>query len=406
MANEKSIFKYIICPTPGCGYKKTDITGKVGEVDKKGKPTKDSTPAISCKNCNTPMYLSENWYARITHNGKTTVKSISPRHRDAEDYISTCNVAKRTNSLMPGEENDVKWADAVKDAKKWWDDAVTKKDIRQSTADFYSFNLVALESYFSDMSLLTIRKADLLDYQTYRSKQNISPTTINHERTTLLRIYSLHLDRTSSDESPKMFAKHQDLKRVKKLEESTEKVRFLTADEAKALIKACTPTVRLAVLIGLNTGLRKQNVLDLKWKEHVDLKNRLIKLPGTMMKNKDPHTVDIPHQLAVELKAWRDAQKLSSFVFPELAGDDPAETIRVDFEKAVKAAELTDVTFHTLRHTFASQWLMSGGDLVTLSEVLAHSSIQITKDLYGHLSRDHKRKAHDEFASAFLDQLA
>jgi integrase len=241
-----------------------------------------------------------------------------------------------------------------------------------------------------------------MDYQTSRVKEKIANSTVNHELTTLRRVYSLHLDGTSAEESPKLFTKYQDLARVKKLEESKEKVRFLTAEEAKALLDISTPTVRLAVLIGLNTGLRKANVLGLTWKE-IDLKKRLITLPGTAMKNRRPHVVDIPQGLHDELKALRKEQELTTgMVFPWQS----LVSFRTDFEKAVAAAGLVDVTYHTLRHTFASQWLMSGGDLTTLSEILGHSSIQITKDLYSHLSRDHKRKAHDEFASAFLSQLS
>jgi integrase len=61
-----------------------------------------------------------------------------------------------------------------------------------------------------------------------------------------------------------------------------------------------------------------------------------------------------------------------------------------------------DVVFHTLRHTFASHFLMAGGGLTTLSELLDHASIQITKDRYGHLSGEHKKKAIDAFAGVFF----
>lgn len=389
MANDKSVFKVLACT---CGYKKRDITGKA---------------AGRCKNCGSEMKLSESWYARITHQGRTKVKAISPRRRDAEDYIATCKVAKRAGTLLPGEEKDIHWKDAAKNAEKWWKEAVLKDEIRQSTADFYGFNMVALSKYFGRFTLLMIRKRDVLDYQTARVKEKISNNTINHELTTLRRLYSLHLDGTSIEESPKLFSKHQDLSRVKKLEVTQEKVRFLTAQEAKALLDISTPTVRLAVLIGLNTGLRRANVTGLAWKD-IDLKKRLITLAGTAMKNRAPHVVDIPQGLHDELKAWRKKNELTStYVFPQVEDENAAiDFLRDDFEKAVAAAGLQDVTFHTLRHTFASQWLMNGGDLVTLSEILAHSSIQITKDLYGHLSREHKRKAHDEFANSFLSQLS
>jgi integrase len=49
---------------------------------------------------------------------------------------------------------------------------------------------------------------------------------------------------------------------------------------------------------------------------------------------------------------------------------------------------------------------MSGGDLATLSELLDHASIQITKDRYGHLSGEHKQKAIDQFEGVFFKSVA
>ncbi|UCF39304.1 MAG: tyrosine-type recombinase/integrase, partial [Acidobacteriota bacterium] len=50
------------------------------------------------------------------------------------------------------------------------------------------------------------------------------------------------------------------------------------------------------------------------------------------------------------------------------------------------------VTFHTLRHTYASHLVMAGVDLYTVSELFCHSSIEVTKR-YAHLSPDHKSRA-------------
>lgn len=187
----------------------------------------------------------------------------------------------------------------------------------------------------------------------------------------------------------------------------------MTAGEVKKLLAASTPLIRFAVLLGLNTGLRQGNVLGMQWKQ-VDLKERLIKLPGRRTKNRKAHQVDIPLHLLAELKEWKRKTGLTGYLFPnpdhkpENPGSCPhmdRHDIRTDFEKAVAAAELEGVTFHCTRHTFASQFLMNGGDIATLSELLDHSDISITKKIYGHLSREYKRKAIDDFAGAFLSQL-
>jgi integrase/recombinase XerD len=52
--------------------------------------------------------------------------------------------------------------------------------------------------------------------------------------------------------------------------------------------------------------------------------------------------------------------------------------VRDGFKNACNRAGLSDLHFHDLRHTFASQWVMAGGDLYLLKEILGHKSIVMT----------------------------
>ncbi len=58
----------------------------------------------------------------------------------------------------------------------------------------------------------------------------------------------------------------------------------------------------------------------------------------------------------------------------------------------MRRAGIKDFTFHDLRHSFASQLIMKGADLVTVKEILGHSSLAMVLR-YAHLSRGHKSKA-------------
>jgi integrase len=52
---------------------------------------------------------------------------------------------------------------------------------------------------------------------------------------------------------------------------------------------------------------------------------------------------------------------------------------------AAKRAGMPKLRVHDLRHTFASRWVLDGGDIFRLSKILGHSSVVITQRVYAHL---------------------
>jgi integrase len=68
------------------------------------------------------------------------------------------------------------------------------------------------------------------------------------------------------------------------------------------------------------------------------------------------------------------------------------KNIKKAFQTALKNAGITDFRFHDLRHTFASQVIMKGGDLKDVQELLGHKSMSMTLR-YSHLPQKHKKRA-------------
>lgn len=403
MANDKSIFKYLVC---SCGYKKTDPTGKT---------------KADCKNCGSAMALTENWYARITHNGKTTTKAITPRKRDAEDYIAACKIAKRDGALLPGQEKDVDWKDAVDNCQKWWKQDVEKKVIRQSTVDFYAFMLIPLTDRFGNRSLLTITKEMVADYLSARQKI-VSATTASRELSTLKRVYSLHTDRLEMEERPRLMAKAMIISRISPPKVDNEIERFCERTEVRDVFKviadnkktseAARHRTRLAIMIGVGLGMRPGNVCALEWKE-IDFKTGTIHISKQKMKSKRDFTTGLPDTIKAELQAWRKEQKvLSPYVFPSPKDSrKPIASMKRSISRAIKAAGLNpkDVdrkhkvtTYVLTRHTFASQALMESGDLSAVSEQLHHANIMITKKRYAKVNVSYKKEKIDHYEQAVL----
>jgi integrase len=94
---------------------------------------------------------------------------------------------------------------------------------------------------------------------------------------------------------------------------------------------------------------------------------------------------------------WRD----TGFVFVTDVGEpcDPRNALRA-LKVAAKTAGLPSVGLHTLRHSAASVMLSNGVPITVVSQILGHSGISITVDVYGHVSPDVSRDALDVLAAA------
>jgi len=69
-------------------------------------------------------------------------------------------------------------------------------------------------------------------------------------------------------------------------------------------------------------------------------------------------------------------------------------TLRLRFNRVRRRAGLSDVTLHTLRHTFASRLSMNGENLQTVAALLGHTNTRTT-EIYSHLADEHLRRAMD-----------
>ena len=101
------------------------------------------------------------------------------------------------------------------------------------------------------------------------------------------------------------------------------------------------------------------------------------------------------NQAAERLRAANQWQNCGLVFTTELGGPvDPRNLLRV-IEVASRAAKLTRCGAHTLRHSAAVAWLESGVHIKAVADLLGHSSIAITGDVYGHTSDDTARAAID-----------
>jgi integrase len=200
--------------------------------------------------------------------------------------------------------------------------------------------------------------------------------------------------------------------------------RTLTHAQAKRLLKELEGH-RLGALfiVMLSTGLRRGEALGLRW-DDVDLRKRVVvvrrqlrRIGGQLITRevkgrKSGRSVDLPAPVVQLLKDHRTAQAAartgsnglweeSGFVFTTQYGSalDPRNVHR-DFQTICMKAKLGKWHPHELRHSAASLMLAEGVPLQVVSDILGHSSIRITADVYGHVLQPQRREAARAMAGA------
>jgi integrase len=195
--------------------------------------------------------------------------------------------------------------------------------------------------------------------------------------------------------------------------------RHLDDADVTALLRAAEPSRYHPVLVLIAaTGLRKGEALALRW-DRVDLDAGTIKVAATIARinhklvisepktDRSRRTVPLPPTVVAMLRKHRTDQKAerlragdqwtySGLVFTTEVGVpvDPRNLLRV-IESAARSAGVGDVGVHTLRHSAAVGWLEAGVHIKGVADLLGHSSIAITGDVYGHTSDDTARSAVD-----------
>jgi integrase len=163
--------------------------------------------------------------------------------------------------------------------------------------------------------------------------------------------------------------------------------RYLTAEEAKRLLRACetslNPQLKYLIPLLLYTGARVSELLHAEWK-HIDLEKQQWLIPVT--KNGAPRKVALSTAAVAILNGAPRFDKCP-YVFPNPKTGKPFVTIKHAWQTARDEAKLPGLRLHDLRHACATFLTQSGVDLLTIGRQLGHKDYKSTLR-YAHSTHD------------------
>lgn len=169
---------------------------------------------------------------------------------------------------------------------------------------------------------------------------------------------------------------------------------------------------KLAIMLSLFTGIRIGELCGLKWSD-IDFRNKTIRIGRSVQRIRSDssnsktevivaapktqssiRTIPLPKFLINMLKAFEPSNTNSYLISGTDRLTEP-RTMQYRFKSILTKARLRILNFHSLRHMFATNCVEIGFDVKTLSEILGHSSVEITLNRYVHSSMKRKKQCMD-----------
>jgi len=267
-----------------------------------------------------------------------------------------------------------------------------QSNLTKSTLQLYNRSFKEFISVLGNKVAFDVTPEDI-EYFKKTRLNTVSPVTLNIEIRNLKAGYNLARKFKHSTNNP-----FTDIKQMKEVQR--EKMVF-TEDEFDTLVNSIDiPLLKNFVLIGMYTGMRLAEILNLQWKD-IFLEERIIKVL-----NKENHTtkttkirsIPISEKLSPVLHMMKNEQRDSyngdKYIFQSYTKRPFDKSfITTKFKYFIVKAGLPNyLHFHNLRHTFITQLLRKGISIYKVKVLAGHSSIKTTEG-YAHLIVEDLREA-------------
>jgi integrase len=332
------------------------------------------------------------FYAYAKEGGRQSYVGAFGSNRDAVEALEEHRVTQR--KIAAGElPPEVDLARTLAAAVAEWLESLARRSARSHEGYTDRMKLYILPA----LGKVPIAKITASHVMRWRDDlaARLAPATVNGNLTCLSSAFTYFVKRQWIEKNP--------CHGVERIERPEGVYHWLkTREEITRLLLQCPGDVRDIVAVAVGTGMRLDEVLHLQWGD-IDIERRLIAVhrgrKGTVKSGK-ARRIPILDVLLPTLRDRALRRDGALLVFPAPARSSALPGARRDafaartqagvrdaYKLAVKRAGLEpNLRFHDLRHTFASHWVLDGGDIFRLSKVLGHSSVVITQKFYAHLA--------------------
>lgn len=288
----------------------------------------------------------------------------------------------------------------------WLDHKATNDDLRASTIARYKLLLdTHVVPLVGKTKMADLRRTDINRIYTRAKRQGNAKTGGGLSAQSVTHIHRVLFSALQDAVIVHEVLEQSPCPKRKQRDNDKEKMRTLDRTEVRKLIAESVPTrLHLPILLAASLGLRRGEVLGLKWSDISYAKNTIaisrslqpdqtFVLPKTKAGRR---SISMPEDVVRALRSYKVAQNeriLKSgegyhdqgLIFTDFAGGPwkPA-SIATLFRAVVKRAGLGHLRFHDLRHTCASLLIDAGFPITTVAQILGHASPNITAMIYAH----------------------
>lgn len=214
--------------------------------------------------------------------------------------------------------------------------------------------------------------------------RSISARTINIEITSVKAMLNWAIKRG--------LISHNPIKDYKKLPSPRQtKLKYISLEDVSKLLVRLSPTMYPVILTFLKTGLRRNELINLKWAD-VDFENKVITVraqdvaTGHHSKTYEERYIPVDDEILGVLKSLRrKSNNINENIFCTKDGKPRTNNLLRELKRQAKSIGITSIDLHTLRHTYASHLRMAGADLEAVGKLLGHKDPKTTK-IYEHLT--------------------